>query len=74
MKGKKKVMFPSSKRKKSWVCRMHVASSHWLIKILILKFVGPHFCPHTWALIGVHSSVGQVLNFGQVLTKSCIQV
>ncbi len=73
---KKKVMFPSSKRKKSWVSRMHVATSHWLTKILILKFFGPHFCPilMPWVLIGVYSSVGQILKFGQVSTKARIQV
>jgi len=42
---KEKVMFPSSKRKKSWISRMHVATSHWLTKILILEFL-----PHTNAL------------------------
>jgi hypothetical protein len=62
------------KEKNHGVFRMHVATSHWLTKILILKFVGPHFCPILvpWVLIRVHGSVGQILNFGQVSTKACI--
>jgi len=44
---KKKLGSPFPKEKKFWASRVHAASPHLLSKILILKFVGHHFCAHS---------------------------
>jgi hypothetical protein len=36
-----------SKRKRSKASGVHAASPHWLGRMLILKFVSHHICPHT---------------------------
>jgi hypothetical protein len=45
---KRKLASPFQK-KKILGLSVHSASPHWLSKILILKFVGHHFCSHSHA-------------------------